>query len=113
MATKKAMYGYTVRDDADPRAKDQSGEKFDEKALRRNEAQLVVSDKPDRRSMRFLGTGDSPNLRTTNVGGGRAEGVGGATAREMKVERVKQAVRAPIDEAVRHYKGFANSTKQK
>ena len=77
---KKAIYGYTIRDDADPKSKDQSGDKFDEEALRRNEAMLVTTDKPDRKAMRYMGARDpdaaydpdySPNLNATKAGAGR------------------------------------------
>ncbi len=75
-------YAYTIRDDA-PKGPDRSGDKFDEEALRYNRAQLMRSDMPDRRSMRYVGTADEPDLSAGKVGGGRSAGRGGPTVEEL------------------------------
>ena len=73
MATKKANYGYTIADDADSTLADQSGDKFDAEKLQRGQAQLVETPKPDRKSMRYLGTEENPDSDTAKAGAGRGK----------------------------------------
>jgi hypothetical protein len=71
---KKSVYGYSVRDDADPTLADQSGDKFDTQALRRGAATLVTTPQPDRKAMRYLGTNeDEPDFDVTKAGAGRGK----------------------------------------
>ena len=89
MATKKAMYGYTIADDVDPNLPDQSGEKFDTDKMRTGRAQLVQTPFADRKAMRYLGKGDEPDFDVTKAGAGRGK-QGGPTAKELKKYEDKQ-----------------------
>ena len=89
MATKKAMYGYTIADDVDPNLPDQSGEKFDTDKMRSGRAQLVQTPFTDRKAMRYLGKGDEPDFDVTKAGAGRGK-QGGPTAKELKKYEEKQ-----------------------
>jgi hypothetical protein len=73
MATKKPVYGYTIADDVDRKLADQSGDKFDEDKLLRGKAQLMLSSVPDRKAMRYMGSGNEANLDATNAGAGRGK----------------------------------------
>ncbi len=69
---KQPVYGYTIRDDADRTIDDQSGGKFDAKALSRGRADLVTTPNLDRKAMRYLGTDeDNPDFDVTKAGAGR------------------------------------------
>lgn len=84
------VYGYTIKDDVDNTLSDQSGDKFDEKALSRNRAMLVTASKPDRKAMRYMGTDKSnPDFNATKAGAGRG-GMGGPTAKEMQEYKTKK-----------------------
>ena len=89
MATKKAMYGYTIADDVDPNLPDQSGGKFDTDKMSRGQAQLVQTPFADRKAMRYLGKGDEPDFDVTKAGAGRGK-QGGPTAKELKKYEDKQ-----------------------
>ena len=89
MATKKAMYGYTIADDVDPNLPDQSGEKFDTDKMRSGRAQLVQTPFTDRKAMRYLGKDDEPDFDVTKAGAGRGK-QGGPTAKELKKYEDKQ-----------------------
>ena len=80
---KEAAYAYTIRDDADRTLPDQSGDKFDAKAVYTNRASLITSPYPDRKSMRYVGTDQEPDLDVTKAGAGRGK-QGGPTAKELK-----------------------------
>ena len=75
---KQPMYGYTINSSGDPTLDDQSGEKFDEKGLRYNRAQLVTATQPDRKAMRYLGMEDESKMNLgedfdiNKAGAGRA-----------------------------------------
>ena len=89
---KHPMYGYTIDRDANPTLDDQSGEKFDEKGLRSNRAQLVTAREPDRKAMRFLGMEDESKMNLgedfdiNKAGAGRAGRgkPGGPSAKELQ-----------------------------
>jgi hypothetical protein len=98
MATKKANYGYTIADDADSTLADQSGGKFDTEKLRQGQAQLVETPKPDRKSMRYLGTDENPNLDASNAGAGRGK-KGGSTAKDMDQASMSAAEKEMVQEA--------------
>ena len=69
---KTPVYGYTIRDDADRTLPDQSGDKFDEKALGRNRAMLITTPHLDRKAMRYMGTDEeNPDFDVTKAGAGR------------------------------------------
>ena len=51
---KQYSYGYTIADDADRTAADQSGDKFDENKYLQGRAELVETPLPDRKAMRYL-----------------------------------------------------------
>jgi len=91
MATnKQPVYGYTIRNDVDRTLADQSGDKFDEKALSRGKAVEVTTPNLDRKAMRYLGTDeDNPNFDVTQAGAGRG-GQGGPTAKELKAYEDKK-----------------------
>lgn len=81
---KKSVYGYTIRDDADRTLPDQSGDKFDEKALGRNRAIMVMTPHLDRKAMRYMGTDDeNPDFDVTKAGAGRGK-KGGPSAKELQ-----------------------------
>jgi len=98
MATKKANYGYTVADDADLTLADQSGGKFDTEKLRRGQAQLMETPKPDRKSMRYLGADDNPNFDMSSAGAGRGK-QGGPTAKEKNQANMSAAEKEMVQEA--------------
>lgn len=82
--SKNPVYGYTIRDDADRTLPDQSGDKFDEKALSRNRATLVTTPNLDRKAMRYMGTdSENPDFDVTKAGAGRGK-QGGPTAKELQ-----------------------------
>ena len=71
---KTSVYGYTIRDDADRTLPDQSGDKFDEKALDRNRAIMVLTPHLDRKAMRYMGTdAENPDFDVTKAGAGRGK----------------------------------------
>ncbi len=81
---KNPVYGYTIRDDADRTLPDQSGDKFDEKALSRNRAIMVTTPHLDRKAMRYMGTdNENPDFDVTKAGSGRGK-QGGPTAKELQ-----------------------------
>jgi hypothetical protein len=81
---KKSVYGYTIRHDVDTTLDDQSGGKFDEKALSRGRADMVMTPHLDRKAMRYLGTDeDNPNFDVTKAGAGRGK-KGGPSAKELQ-----------------------------
>jgi hypothetical protein len=87
---KQPVYGYTIRDDVDRTLADQSGDKFDEKALSRGKAVEVTTPNLDRKAMRYLGTDeDNPDFDVTQAGAGRG-GQGGPTAKELKAYEDKK-----------------------
>ena len=92
MATKKAMYGYTIADDVNPNLPDQSGEKFDTDKMRSGLAQLVQTPFADRKAMRYLGNEDEPNFDVTKAGAGRGK-QGGPTAKQLQAEEDKKDAR--------------------
>ena len=89
---KHPMYGYTIDRDANPTLDDQSGEKFDEKGMRSNRAQMVIAREPDRKAMRYLGMEDESKMNlgedfdVNKAGAGRAGRgkPGGPTAKELQ-----------------------------
>jgi len=89
---KHPMYGYTIDRDANPTLDDQSGEKFDEKGMRSNRAQMVIAREPDRKAMRYLGMEDESKINlgedfdVNKAGAGRAGRgkPGGPTAKELQ-----------------------------
>ena len=95
---KQPMYGYTINSSGDPTLDDQSGEKFDEKGLRYNRAQLVTATQPDRKAMRYLGMEDESKMNLgedfdiNKAGAGRAGRgkPGGPTAKELADYERKQ-----------------------
>ena len=92
---KQPVYGYTIRDDADPTLDDQSGDKFDEKALSRNRATLVTTPNLDRKAMRYMGTDeDNPDYDVTKAGAGRGK-KGGPTAKELQKYESKNDAMTP------------------
>ena len=99
---KHPMYGYTIDRDANPTLDDQSGEKFDEKGLRSNRAQLVTAREPDRKAMRFLGMEDESKMNLgedfdiNKAGAGRAGRgkPGGPTAQELKKYQDKKGMKS-------------------
>ena len=84
MATKNKIeptYGYTIADDADKNASDQSGDSVDINKLKRGEAQLVESSKPDRKAMRYISNDSLSEFLNPKTGAGR--GIqGGPTAKQ-------------------------------
>lgn len=91
MATnKKSVYGYTIRDDADRTLPDQSGDKFDEKALSKYRAMMITTPHLDRKAMRYMGTDEeNPDFDVTKAGAGRGK-QGGPTAKELQKYEDKQ-----------------------
>jgi len=97
---KQPMYGYTINSSGDPTLDDQSGEKFDEKGLRYNRAQLVTATQPDRKAMRYLGMKDESKMNlgedfdVNKAGAGRAGrgSPGGPTAKELKKYQDKKGM---------------------
>jgi len=89
---KHPMYGYTIDRDANPTLDDQSGDKFDEKGMRSNRAQMVIAREPDRKAMRYLGMEDESKINlgedfdVNKAGAGRAGRgkPGGPTAKELQ-----------------------------
>lgn len=79
MATKKSQYAYTIQEDVNQLLDDQSGDKFDPE---RKGAATIISQQPDRKAMRYVGTGDAENMDVTKAGAGRGKR-GGPSAKEM------------------------------
>ena len=86
MATKKPSYGYTIADDVYQSLPDQSGDKFDVEKLMSGKAQLVESDKPDRKAMRYM---EASYGQFPKPGAGRGK-QGGPTAKELQRYEAKQ-----------------------
>ena len=99
---KHPMYGYTIDRDANPTLDDQSGEKFDEKGMRSNRAQMVIAREPDRKAMRYLGMEDESKMNlgedfdVNKAGAGRAGrgSPGGPTAKELKKYQDKKGMKS-------------------
>ena len=96
---KQPVYGYTIRDDADRTLADQSGDKFDEKALNRGRAMMITTPHLDRKAMRYMGTDeDNPDLDVTKAGAGRGK-QGGPTAKELQEEPMTAGQKQSMQEA--------------
>jgi hypothetical protein len=78
---KKAKYAYSIQPGTEEFLDDQSGEKF---APNEPGAETVVSNAPDRKSMRYVGKGDftKTDMDVTKAGAGRGK-KGGPTAKEL------------------------------
>lgn len=96
---KQPVYGYTIRDDADRTLADQSGDKFDEKALNRGRAMMITTPHLDRKAMRYMGTDeDNPDFDVTKAGAGRGK-QGGPTAKELQEEPMTAGQKQSMQEA--------------
>lgn len=93
---KKANYGYLIQEDTDPKLADQSGDSF---KIARG-AQLIETNQPDRKAMRYMGKGDESSFDVTKAGAGRG-GQGGPTAAQARQNRgmMSDAEKAARDEA--------------
>jgi len=96
---KQPVYGYTIRDDADRTLADQSGDKFDEKALNRGRAMMITTPHLDRKAMRYMGTDENnPDFDVTKAGAGRGK-QGGPTAKELQEEPMTPGQKQSMQEA--------------
>lgn len=100
---KKANYGYTIQRGTDPTLADQSGDSFKDGY----NAELIVANQPDRKSMRYLGKGDEENFDVTNAGAGRGK-QGGPTAKQADANR---AMMSPAERGARDDQDFEKYSK--
>ena len=96
MATKKkasdeARYAYTIANDADSTAADQSGDKFDAEKLQKGQAMMIESPWPDRKAMRYMADDSLSGFMNPKAGAGRG-GQGGPTAKEIEGKKKGGAV---------------------
>ena len=94
MASKKksldeARYAYTIADDADPSAADQSGDKFDADKLLKGRAMMIEAHEPDRKAMRYMPDDSLSGFFNPKAGAGRGK-QGGPTAKELKEAGMKK-----------------------
>lgn len=95
---KKANYGYTIQRDTDTTLADQSGDSFKIGP----DAELIETNQPDRKAMRYMGKGDESELDITGAGAGRGR-QGGPTA-EQAAKR--KAPMSSAEKAVREEQDF-------
>ena len=100
---KKANYGYSIQPGTDPSLADQSGDRFEP-----YNAELIVANQPDRKSMRYLGKGDeNENFDVTKAGAGRGK-QGGPTAKQADSNR---AMMSPAERSARDDQDFEKYSK--
>lgn len=102
---KKANYGYLIQRDTDPTLADQSGDSFKIAPG----AELIETNKPDRKAMRYMGKGDESSFDVTGAGAGRGK-QGGPTAAQG---RQNKGMMSPAERSAREEMDFNMYAKER